>query len=143
MAAKGIVGFALLACVACSTSFDRQQPELVEPVVDGGTDVVAPLDAGAPAIVPDASVSFDAGIDATDPGAPGPIIFTGAVDRILLTGLVVTPDTAFDGEVLVEGSMITCVGTGGVCGALPAAAGATLVLKNGVIAPGMIDWPMT
>ena len=79
---------------------------------------------------------FDAGID---PSASSPIVFSGAVDRILLSGLVVTPDTVFDGEVLVEGSTITCVGVGGVCGALPAAAGATLVLTNGIIAPGMID----
>jgi len=137
--------FALVATAACSSSFSADEPEIV-PGVDAGPDSAPPaVDAGADVFVSDAGndadadASADATSDAADSGPPGPIIFTGATDRILLTGVLVTPDTTFDGEVLVEGEKITCVGASGVCGALPAAAGATLVLTNGIIAPGMID----
>lgn len=144
------IGVVLAACAACNSSFSKDEPEIA-PVVDGGFDVEPSeastadaepvLDAGTDAS--DASDASDAGADAdadaAETGPPAPVVFTGATDRILLSGMVVTPDTAFDGEVLVEGGLITCVGTGGVCGALPAAAGATLVLTNGIIAPGMID----
>lgn len=154
MAAKvhvRVVAAALLvASAACGSSFSTSDPEVVPDVdagpeaeaFDAGTsdaaiDGDAVVDAGADAA--DATDASDAAVDASDAGPPAPVVFTGASDRILLTGTVVTPDTAFDGEVLVEGPTITCVGTGGVCGALPAAAGATLVVTNGIIAPGMID----
>lgn len=131
------IAFVLVASAACGTSTIGDAPDIV-PSTDGGLDVAPQADSGPP----DAPI-VDAGADvfdaAVDPGPSSPIVFSGAIDRILLSGLVVTPDTVFDGEVLVEGSTITCVGGGGVCGALPAAAGATLVLTNGVIAPGMID----
>src|SRR5687768_6871061 len=137
MAAKGSVRFAIACAVIAASacrSFGADAPESVP--VDAGPEAAA-LETGTP------PPPFDAGVDppfdAGDSGPPGPIIFGGAVDRILLSGLVVTPDAVHDGEVLVEGSTITCVGAGGECGALPSAAGATLVLTNGIIAPGMID----
>src|SRR5688500_7783352 len=115
MLAKLRVRFAFVSavgvCAACSSSFARDEPEIV-PVIDGGTDVQAPeaappdvgtvVDAGGASDASDASDAGDAAVDAAEAGPPAPIVFTGASDRILLTGMVVTPDTAFDGEVLVE-----------------------------------------
>lgn len=57
--------------------------------------------------------------------------------KLLLKGCVVTPDEAFDGEVLVESDTLTCVGPD--CSAEPGAAGATVVATHGVILPGLID----
>ena len=76
-------------------------------------------------------------IDALQSGVPS--IVAGAPDRILLSGTVVTPDVAFDGEVLVEQSLITCVAPGTACSQLPGAIGATLIDTLAVISPGMID----
>ncbi len=63
----------------------------------------------------------------------------GAADRTLLLGAVVTPDEAFDGEVLVVGDKLACVGVIGACAGLPEASGATVITTHGVIAPGLID----
>ena len=54
-------------------------------------------------------------------------------DKVLLQGVVVLPDRAFRGGVLVEGDTITCVGES--CGALDAA----IVQTHGLILPGLID----
>ncbi len=83
----------------------------------------------------DAAVTADAAIDA--PSGPGPTVTIGAADRMLLLGTIVTPDTAFVGEVLVEGNLITCVDVS--CAAMPGAAGATIVDTKGIISPGLID----
>src|SRR5262249_18000982 len=50
---------------------------------------------------------------------------------------VVGPAGFFEGEVLVEGNLITCVAPS--CTAMPGAAGATVVVTNGIILPGLID----
>ena len=74
------------------------------------------------------------------PPAPpsGPILVrVGRPDRILLSGTLVTPDTAFDGEILVEGDTITCVASS--CSGEPAAADASVVQTNGIVFPGLID----
>ncbi len=86
--------------------------------------------------------SADASPDAQDGGDAGPppaTITPGAANRFLLTGTVVTPDVAFDGQVLVENALITCVMPGVGCSGEPGAAGATLIETRGVIAPGLID----
>ena len=68
----------------------------------------------------------------------GPVIESGgAPTRFLLRGTVITPTGALDGEVLVDGNLITCVAAS--CSAAPGAAGATVIDTNGVIAPGLID----
>lgn len=54
-------------------------------------------------------------------------------DRVLLQGVVVLPDRAFQGEVLVEGDTITCVAES--CGVIDAA----VVRTHGLILPGLID----
>ena len=68
-----------------------------------------------------------------------PTIVVGAADRILLAGTIVTPDMTFDGEVLVEQALITCVEPGDACSQAPGAVGATFIYTKAVISPGMID----
>jgi cytosine/adenosine deaminase-related metal-dependent hydrolase len=72
-------------------------------------------------------------------GAPGPTIVPGASDRLLLLGTIVTPEEIVEGQVLVEGALITCVAPGDGCRSQPGAAGATVIDTQGVIAPGLID----
>ncbi|MEZ4373154.1 MAG: amidohydrolase family protein [Polyangiaceae bacterium] len=83
-----------------------------------------------------AGSSGNGGIGGVGPDAT---ITDGAEDRILLTGLVVTPDQAFDGQVLVEGEDITCVEMGTGCEGQSGAGGATRIDTNGIILPGLID----
>lgn len=96
------------------------------PVDDGGGFADAPADA-----VPAEASPADAPIDAPPDAAAAP--------AILLTGTVVTPDVTFDGEVLVQGSLITCAAAGTACEARPGASGAVRVDTQGVIAPGLVD----
>ncbi len=72
----------------------------------------------------------------TDPGH-AELVSLGRRDRVLLQGVVVTPDSAFAGEVLVDGDLIACVATS--CAGHPLAADASVVQTHGVIYPGMID----
>lgn len=59
---------------------------------------------------------------------------------VLLTGTVVTPDTIIkNGQVLVSGGLIACVGTGTACTSQAQTLGAKTVATGGIIAPGMID----
>lgn len=84
----------------------------------------------------------DAGFDVMEAGfdaGPPPTVTVGASDRILLNGTVVTPDTAFVGQVLIEGALITCVAAATGCAAEPGATGATVIDTHGIIAPGLID----
>jgi cytosine/adenosine deaminase-related metal-dependent hydrolase len=55
----------------------------------------------------------------------------------LLRGMVVTPDQAFAGEVLIAGDTITCVAAS--CAAALGAATATVVDTHGILVPGLID----
>jgi 5-methylthioadenosine/S-adenosylhomocysteine deaminase len=84
---------------------------------------------------PPFALPSDAFADTADADT-GPIVTVGAADRFLLSGTIVTPDDAFDGEVLVEGNLITCVGA---CSGMPGAIGATQIDTQGVISPGLID----
>jgi cytosine/adenosine deaminase-related metal-dependent hydrolase len=108
-----------------------------------GDSGVAPDAGGSPdsGVAPDAGAAPDAGggdVDAGfDPNAP--TLTPGARNRILLIGTVVTPDLSFDGEVLVEGTLITCAAAGADCESQPGAAGATVIETHGIIAPGLID----
>lgn len=72
----------------------------------------------------------------TDPGHAD-LTSLARRDRVLLQGVVVTPDAAFEGEVLVDGDLIACVATS--CAGHPLAADASVVQTHGVIYPGMID----
>ena len=68
---------------------------------------------------------------------PPEIVTMGMPGKLLLKGCVVTPDEAYDGEVLVESDTLTCVGPD--CSASPGAATATVVATHGVILPGLVD----
>ncbi|MEO7096299.1 MAG: amidohydrolase family protein, partial [Polyangiales bacterium] len=111
-------------------------------IVDSGALDTAGLDVTPGDAIPDTSPSTctdggDAGT--TDAGTfPGPVLEkTGVAGKVLLKGMVITPDVAFAGEVLVEGDIITCVAAS--CAASAGAATASVVQTNGVILPGMID----
>ena len=51
--------------------------------------------------------------------------------------MLVTPDEAFLGEVLIDGDIIACVAES--CAAAPTADLATVVATHGIIFPGLID----
>jgi 5-methylthioadenosine/S-adenosylhomocysteine deaminase len=108
---------------------------------DGGDDADAGELADAGEVV-DAGVVPDAGVDAGeafDAGVVDAGLTAGAKDRLLLLGTIVTPLDVFEGQVLIEGALITCVSADGGCESLPGALGATRLDTDGVIAPGMID----
>ena len=75
--------------------------------------------------------------DCVADSGPPELLVAGTPGKVLLKGCVVTPDVAFQGEVLIESDTITCVGPS--CAASPGAATAQVVATHGVIAPGMID----
>ncbi|HSQ65902.1 MAG TPA: amidohydrolase family protein [Polyangiaceae bacterium] len=89
-------------------------------------------DASTPPVDAASDVGVDADADAGTDAAPLPV-------RTMLVGTIVTPDSVIDGEVLVEGDTIVCVGAAAACDSDPHATGATVVQTNGVIAPGLID----
>ncbi len=71
------------------------------------------------------------------PVNPAVLVKKGDADKVLLKGMVVTPDTAFAGEVLVVGDTIACVAA--TCSAAPGAATASVVDTQGIIFPGLVD----
>jgi hypothetical protein len=97
----------------------------------------------SPATVADAPLSLStdafAGSDGgnRDAATGDETIVPGAPDRFLLSGMIVTPDDAYAGQVLVEQASITCVATS--CEAMAGASGATRIDTHGIIAPGLID----
>lgn len=113
---------------------------------DDGPPIEPPADAQAPDARADAG---DGGaVDGATGDAGTPDFVAGAKDRILLFGTLVTPDLVVpapqnglleDGELLIEGALITCVGGPGACRDQPGAVGATQIRTGGIIAPGLID----
>jgi hypothetical protein len=69
--------------------------------------------------------------------SPPSTMTPGAADRFLLKGVVLLPSGPIQGEVLVEGTSITCAAAS--CSSQPGATGATVIETNGVISPGLID----
>jgi hypothetical protein len=65
-------------------------------------------------------------------GPAAEIVTPGPGPKLLLRGLVVTPDQAFEGEVLVTGDTIACAAPS--CGAAD-----VVVDTHGIIFPGLID----
>ena len=105
-------------------------------VTDGGAGDTTVGDAIADAsTAPDTSACAEGGVDA---GASGAVVAkAGAPGKVLLRGTVVTADSFFVGEVLVEGDTLTCVAAS--CATSPGAATASVVETNGIILPGLID----
>jgi len=93
-------------------------------------------DAGDVEVIEDTVTGTD--IVVSDDGVAS--IAVGEAGRLLLVGIVVTPEVAFAGEVLVVGDEIVCVAPDDACSGDPEAVGATIVDTDGaVIAPGLID----
>jgi cytosine/adenosine deaminase-related metal-dependent hydrolase len=80
-----------------------------------------------------------AGVCTNAPPAGPVLTHLGRPDRLLLSGTVIAPDTFFDGQVLIEGTTITCVAPGTACAAMPDAADATVIDTAGIISPGLVD----
>ncbi|MFO0640899.1 MAG: amidohydrolase family protein [Polyangiaceae bacterium] len=123
----------LLASVACADPEGGGEPS---PDASPSTDIPQigppiPRDGGA-----DVQVSPEASTDAGDGGAPLTVV-PGVAGRTLLRGTILATSGAIEGEVLVEGDRITCVGPS--CAASPGANGASVIETNGVISPGLID----
>jgi cytosine/adenosine deaminase-related metal-dependent hydrolase len=119
----------LLALAACG---DNLPGTTTDGSVDGRPDAMADAMIDAP---------IDAMPDAPPDAPPGdgPTITPGASDRILLVGTLVTPDTVIDGELLVVGDHIACMGAAGDCATTTDGVGATVIITHGIIAPGLID----
>lgn len=80
----------------------------------------------------------DAGDAGADGGGSGAAVITHTgTAGILLQGLVVTPTTAFQGEVLVQGNTIACAAPS--CASAAGASTATVIATHGIIFPGLID----
>ncbi len=70
-------------------------------------------------------------------GGPAEILQVGQNGQLLLRGMVVTPDEAFPGEVLIAGDAITCVAAS--CAGMPGASAAAIVDTHGIVLPGLVD----
>jgi 5-methylthioadenosine/S-adenosylhomocysteine deaminase len=105
-------------------------PDTTSTEVGAGAGADAGTDAGGEG-------GADTGADAGLPSGPPAVTRIGRPDRLLLAGTVVTPDVAFEGEVLIAGDTIACVAPS--CAADPEATDATVVATNGIIFPGLID----
>lgn len=104
-----------------------------------GEDVLSspdvPKDVGGGADVP--AKPYDCAAEGTCPPAGGAeILLQGSAQAYILRGVVVTPEGPIDGEVLVVGDTIACVGQ---CADDPQASGAWLVDTHAAIYPGLID----
>jgi len=82
------------------------------------------------------SLIYSDGFEQLCPGN-GPSVTLGAGSALLLRGTVVTPATAFAGEVLVVGDTIACAAAS--CAGQAGADTASIVQTNGLIFPGLID----
>jgi hypothetical protein len=125
-----------------SDTLDGTSPDSA-PSDSGAADSVAPVDSDLDTMVGDGGSDSAPPTDAGDGGVscaptPAPVVTkTGVAGKLLLKGTVVTPDTFFVGEVLVEGDSITCAAPS--CAASAGAATATVVDTHGIIFPGLID----
>jgi 5-methylthioadenosine/S-adenosylhomocysteine deaminase len=108
----------------------------VDAGIDAGADAVIEASADGAAEA-GADAAPEAGADAGLPSGPPVLVRVGRPDRLLLAGTVVTPDVAFEGEVLIAGDTLACVAPS--CAGDPAGADATIVATNGIIFPGLID----
>lgn len=70
-----------------------------------------------------------------------PSVTAGSMaNRYMVRGRIVSPSVVTnDGEVLVNGNLISCVGARGTCASRADAANATVIETGGIIYPGLID----
>jgi len=106
------------------------------PSFDSGdeTDATTSEDATDTAVAPPDVMIDTPSID----GGAGPEVVTlGVTNKYRILGTIVTPTGPIKGEVLVEGTMITCVAAS--CAGEPGATGATVIDTKGIVFPGLID----
>lgn len=70
-------------------------------------------------------------------GPDAQILTEGDSGKYLLVGTMMTPGGVVEGELLIEGDLITCVAAS--CSDEPGAADAWVIATSGIIMPGMID----
>ncbi len=103
----------------------------------GGATTTAASSSSAAGATTGAGGQGGSGACTSGEGAPPVLVHQGDTDKLLLRGLVVTPDQTFAGEVLVLGDTIACVAS--ACTDAPGAATASIVETHGLIFPGLID----
>ena len=136
LAFLGIVGFTASACVEIVATSSNPLPPLTASSGAGGEGGGQGGAAGA------AGAAGGGGAGGSGSGggcdaAPAVIVQQGEAGRILLRGVVVTPEQVFDGEVLIAGTTLACVAAS--CAADPNAEGASIVDTKGILLPGLID----
>lgn len=112
----------------------------VLPLAAGCRETMSGSDGGDIADMAIEDASTNANPDASEDGSTPtskPMLTLGAKDRILLRGLLLTPTGPLQGELLVEGNLISCVAAS--CSAQSGAQGATTIQTTGIISPGLID----
>jgi cytosine/adenosine deaminase-related metal-dependent hydrolase len=103
----------------------------------GGTSTTSTTGSTGGAMGTGGSVPCGTGTGGGGSGGAATIVSVGTPGQLLLRGMVVTPDQAFQGEVLIAGDTITCAAAS--CAGMPGAATATVVDTHGIIFPGLID----
>ncbi len=115
---------------------DASLPDVIAPPVDGSCAVVpaAPMQPVSGALLPERRVTCGC-------RTASPSVTAGSMaNRYLVRGRVVSPTVVTNnGEVLVNGNLISCVGASGACSARSDAMGATVINTGGIIYPGLID----
>ena len=138
----GVLAFAVTFVIAGGCAQDAESSDSAS----GGAGSAPDLPGGSPdggaggtgATSPGTGSHGGSSVPPMDDG-PAATIQTGATNKFLLKGTIVTPDSSFDGQLLVENSTLVCVKPGTECENKQAALGATVIDTNGVIAPGLID----
>ncbi|MFO0557196.1 MAG: amidohydrolase family protein [Polyangiales bacterium] len=115
---------------------DASLPDVVSPPADGSCAIVPapPMQPISGALLPERRVTCGCRTSA-------PSVTAGTMaNRYVLRGRIVSPSVVTpNGEVLVNGNLIVCVGAMGACSSRPDAAGATIINTGGIIYPGLID----
>jgi 5-methylthioadenosine/S-adenosylhomocysteine deaminase len=131
-----MLGVVLAGAGACAGRDLTADAAAVEADAVDATDRLEPSDAAdADVAVVDVGSPADTTVT-TAPGSPA-IVQIGTSGQILLRGRIVSPDTDFAGEVLIDGSHILCAAPS--CADQPGVDLATVIETHGIIAPGLID----
>jgi len=139
-----LVPFIAFLLPACANEPMTGQPEGETSVpIDADFGEVPGFDATVDSTtseVSDTSISpSDVVVDtpSIDGGAGPEVVTLGATNKYRILGTIITPTGPLKGEVLVEGTTITCVAAS--CASEAGAVGATVIDTKGIVFPGLID----
>jgi cytosine/adenosine deaminase-related metal-dependent hydrolase len=135
VAALAVLALATSACANVGASDGADAA--ADGAIVGGKGLEFDSTLEEPDAAPDATPAPDSSPDGTAPKDTSKEI--GPATRYLLTGTIVSPDTTYEGQVLVEGTTITCAEPGTACAGKPGAVGAAVIDTQGIISPGLID----